>query len=379
MKRLICILMAAALVLCTPAALAAPVVLTARQLDEMEAAGASDPLSVDFSALEEGLAGMADLLSEPGAREADPARTAAFDEMADRAQLLCFAAADTLEERYVENYDLQSYLHLSALSLARCFWQLVRLDKAAQNASAYKNHLELAGKLYYDCALQYAIENSRLFDGIEEDFDFLLAYFAYSGEVYVIRPYLGDEPPTEEELTLLEGIGAPINLQNAIWYRSLPVSDAAALAPDLLSGVSGMTRGAENSAYARELLSGSWGILTADDLRGSYNWLLEEGHRFDFRKVVSSGGAPDWFLRKWGDDLDENSFLAWDLSRAVQICQWACCAGYLPPSSRWMPHGRCAAALLPGRTLPTTIRWAMTPFPHRTQAATPIPLCAVRS
>ena len=29
--------------------------------------------------------------------------------------------------------------------------------------------------------------------------------------------------------------------------------------------------------------------------------------------------------------MDNSSFLAWDLARAVQICQWGCCAGYLSP------------------------------------------------
>ncbi len=506
MKRLICLLLAAALALCAPAALAASP-LSQQQLDEMEAAGAADPLAVDFDALLEGLSGMAAQLPDAAARQSDPDTAAAFDALADRAQLLCFSAADTLEQRYTTAYDLSRYLDLTALTISRCFWQLAKLDEAAQNTSAYKSHLTAAGRLYYDCAVQYGAENGFLFEVTPEDIDFLMAYFAYSGqtggdgrellnellaydaaleehplndyylaheeeinrlladtgaaladyperglysidgspleigevvfdgdlpyveirsflgrlggrdltdyaandngrtahwqlygddirlseeevllngepvalagdpfwaggqlyltlddaayltcadyptletlsyypslyaeetvtgEVYLIRPYLGEEPPTEAELGLLEGIGAPINLQNLLWYRGLDRSQAAALAPELLDGVSGLARGMENSIYAQDLLSSSWDILSTEDLLGSYNWLLEEGHRYDFRNVVSSGGAPDWFLRKWGDVLDENSFLAWDLARAVQICQWGCCAGYLSPST----------------------------------------------
>ena len=505
MKRLICALLAAALLLCAPAAGAASAALSAGQLDEMETAAAADPLTVDFDALLEGLTAMAQLLPDAAARQADPAQTAEFDALATRAQALCFAAADALEQRYLDSYDRQSYLDLTALAISRCFWQLAKLDKAAQNTSAYKSHLTRAGQLYYDCAVHYGSENGYLFEVTQEDILFLLAYFAYSGEtggdgrgmlnellayeaalenhplndyylaheeeidrlladtgassidypdrgvysidgdpweigeilfvddapyvalasflvrfggadltdyasnengrsihwqlygddiraseeevllngepvelagpplwaggqlyltlddaaylacadiptletfsyypsllseetvtgeVYLIRPYLGDDPPAEAELGLLEGIGAPINLQNAIWQRDLPVAEAAGFAPDFLDGVSGMTRGTDNSSYAQYLLSSSWGVNSADDLLQKYDWLLAEGHRFEFREVVSSGGAPDWFLRKWGDDLDENSFLAWDLARAVQICQWGCCAGYLSP------------------------------------------------
>ena len=503
MKRLICALLAA-LLLCCPV-LAEEGVLSESQLAEMEAISASDPLAVDFAALKAGLSGMADQLSAEGARQADPAKTASFDAMADRAQLLCYAAAEALRERHDASYDIQGYLDLTAQYVARCFWQLARLDEAAQNTSAYKEHLAQAGQLYYDCAVQCGVDDGSSFAVPQEDFDLLLAYCAYSGETggigrslvnellsyeaihgqhsftdfylaneeeidrlladtgasladypdrgiysidgspweigevvfdgktpyvafadflnrlggidltdyaanadgrslhwqlygddiradetrvllngeaveladapfwsggrlyltladasylacaempslepfryypslfseemvsgeaYLIRPYLGEDPPSEEELTRLEGIGAPINLQNLIWYGGLNVSQAASLAQERLNGVSGLARGAENSALARELLSGSWGIYSADDLRDSYDWLLEEGHRFRFREVVSSGGAPDWFLRKWGDTMDNSSFLAWDLARAVQICQWGCCAGYLSP------------------------------------------------
>ena len=87
MKRLICALLAA-LLLCCPV-LAEEGVLSESQLAEMEAISASDPLAVDFAALKAGLSGMADQLSAEGARQADPAKTASFDAMADRAQLLC--------------------------------------------------------------------------------------------------------------------------------------------------------------------------------------------------------------------------------------------------------------------------------------------------
>ena len=180
MKRLICALLAA-LLLCCPV-LAEEGVLSESQLAEMEAISASDPLAVDFAALKAGLSGMADQLSAEGARQADPAKTASFDAMADRAQLLCYAAAEALRERHDASYDIQGYLDLTAQYVARCFWQLARLDEAAQNTSAYKEHLAQAGQLYYDCAVQCGVDDGSSFAVPQEDFDLLLAYCAYSGE-----------------------------------------------------------------------------------------------------------------------------------------------------------------------------------------------------
>ena len=144
--------------------------LSESQLAEMEAISASDPLAVDFRRAKSGAFGDGGpALGRGGSRQADPAKTASFDAMADRAQLLCYAAAEALRERHDASYDIQGYLDLTAQYVARCFWQLARLDEAAQNTSAYKEHLAQAGQLYYDCAVQCGVDDGSSFAVPQED------------------------------------------------------------------------------------------------------------------------------------------------------------------------------------------------------------------
>lgn len=510
-KRLLCgtlcalLLFAALLPALPPARAAGAGPLTGDALAEMEADAAADPLSADFEALWAGLSALAEREADDGWRVGHPQEAAGFDALAARADALCLSAESALSARYEEDYDVSAYLDGSALWLARALWQLARLDKAAANGSAYKDHLGRAGAVYYSCVVQYGAANQALVPQVELDFDFVLAYCGYSGqiggdgrglinemmgweweaeeqpftdfyeahseqidelladsgasaekypdrgwysvdgdpwemgevvfdgetpyvalerylrsyggedltdysadltgrrvrwllcgdeiradeetillngeavelsappfweggllyvtlydadylafalseqqsmeyyaspwddapvrgEVYVLRPYFGEQEPTEEQLLFLEGIGAGVNLQNLIGGDdSLSPADAPGLCEDYLCGWAGLTRGEANSLYAQSILEQSWDVSGPEELVNNYNWLLDEGHRGRFRVLANDSSAPAWFWQKWGARLKEHSFFAWDLARAVQLCQWGCCAGYLPP------------------------------------------------
>ncbi|MBC5582521.1 DUF1266 domain-containing protein [Anaerofilum sp. BX8] len=501
----LCALLLFAALTCALPAAAAEGPLTEDALSSMEAAASADPLAADFQALWSGLFSMAQLASGDGWRGQHPQEAAAFDALAARADLLCLSAEDAISARYEASYDVSTYLDGPALWLARSLWQLARLDGAAANNSAYKDHMGRAGFLYQGCVTQYGSANLALVPQVELDFDFLLAYCAYSGqvdgngrglinemlgweweaearpftdfyeahaaeidelladtgasaaghpdrgrywvdgnpresgeivfddgppyvaleqylrffggeertnysvpaaaravcwllcgdeikasekelllngekmelsappfleggllyvtlydadylafaladqqtpegekapkdggpgggEVYVLRPYLGQQPPTEQQLLFLEGIGAGINLQNLIARGAgLSPADAPALCEEQLSGWAGLARGTANSLYAQSILEQSWNVRSPEEVYSNYEWLLSEGHRGKFRSAAQEDGVPGWFLLKWGSALDQNSFLAWDLARAVQLCQWGCCAGYLAP------------------------------------------------
>ena len=165
-----------------------------------------------------------------------------------------------------------------------------------------------------------------------------LSYYANScdeqtteGTVTVLRPYYGEGVEvTDAQLSFLEGVGAPINLQNYLYDNDIDASLAGS-AREVLSGLCGYARGAASAGSARQLLSDSWEITDADSLRRQFDWLLTEGHRGTFNSEVQAG-VPGWFAQKWGLNPTSNtSFAAWDLARAVQIAQWGCCAGYLAP------------------------------------------------
>lgn len=78
---------------------------------------------------------------------------------------------------------------------------------------------------------------------------------------------------------------------------------------------------------ARQVLSTSWNCQSRADVLDTLDWLLTQGHRYDFWNNAPQ--MPDWFKEKWGDTYPAHALLGWDLARAVSVAQWACCGGYL--------------------------------------------------
>lgn len=78
---------------------------------------------------------------------------------------------------------------------------------------------------------------------------------------------------------------------------------------------------------AGQVLSVSWNCQSRAEVLDTLDWLLTQGHRYDFWNDAPQ--MPDWFKEKWGDTYPAHALLGWDLARAVSVAQWACCCGYL--------------------------------------------------
>lgn len=81
------------------------------------------------------------------------------------------------------------------------------------------------------------------------------------------------------------------------------------------------------AAAARQCLSDFWDCQNRADVLDTLDWLLAQGHRYDFWN--SAAFMPGWFVEKWGDTYPAHALLGWDLARAIAVAQWACCSGYL--------------------------------------------------
>lgn len=122
---------------------------------------------------------------------------------------------------------------------------------------------------------------------------------------------------------------------------------------DLLGGVTATDSSIQRS---QDLLQGSWGVTSRNDLLVTLKWLDQEGHRTRFEQLGARLGALTveqkqalLDLRRQDETLDHRvklleqhfqrlgtkSLLGWDLTRYIALCRWGYLVGYLGEAEAW--------------------------------------------
>jgi hypothetical protein len=93
---------------------------------------------------------------------------------------------------------------------------------------------------------------------------------------------------------------------------------------------------------ARRILVDSWGIESAEELRDTYDSLLEEGHSAEYeeaRLTYETARDPARFehivVATCQARIGERRLKAWDLGRAVSVAGWGYAAGLLDEEEAW--------------------------------------------